>query len=120
MLHIWDLITYHYSALAANYHVDPIIFMCIHLIGTPVFLLSISWVIRNYKQKKSMVLPVMVSFVVYNVGNVYLIIFGKNIGWYIYTIIAVTSIFSGYFTYKKIRVDMKNAVIGEDFIAANK
>ena len=120
MQHIWDLITYHYSALAANYHVDPITFMCIHLVGTPVFILSIGWIIKNYRQKKSMVLPAIVSLIIYNVGNVYLIICGKNIGWYIYTIIAVTSMISGFFTYKKIRVDMRNAIISENFIAANK
>ena len=113
MQYFWDLITYHYSALAAKYHVDPIIFMSIHLIGTPLFILSVSWLVKNYRQKKSMVLPVMVSLIVYNVGNVYLIICGKNIGFYIYAIIVATSIFSGYFTYKKIREDMRNALISE-------
>ena len=119
MQHIWDLITYHYFGLAENYHVDPITFMCIHLIGTPVFILSISWLIRNYRQKKSMILHAIVSLVIYNVGNVYLIICGKNIDWYIYTIIGAISMISSFFTYKKIRVDMRNAVINEDFMDVN-
>lgn len=111
MQHIWDLIAHYYYSLAENYRVDPIVFMCLHLIGTPLFIFSISWLIRNYRQKKSMVLPAIVSLVIYNVGNVYLIIWGKNIGWYIYAIIGATSMISGFFTYKKIRVDMRNAVI---------
>ena len=111
MHHIWITIKYYYAALAENYQVNPIIFMCIHLVGTPVFIFSISWLIRNYQQKKSIVLPVIVSLIIYNVGNVYLIICGKNIGWYIYTTIGATSMISGFFTYKKIRVDLRNAVI---------
>ena len=106
MENILENIKYYYSSLAVNYHVDPILFMCIHLIGTPLFIISIGWLIRNYKQKKSLFLPVLVSLFVYNVGNVYLIIYGKNIGWYIYVLIAATTIISGYFTYKKVRVNM--------------
>lgn len=106
MQNIWDTIVYYYSSLAANYQVNPLIFMCIHLIGTPLFIICISWLVKNYKQKKSLVLPLLLSLVVYNVGNVYLIVFGKNIGWYIYAAIAATSVVSGYFTYKKVRINM--------------
>ena len=107
MLSIWENIKYYYTSLAVNYHVDPIIFMCIHLIGTPLFITSISWLIRNYRQKKSLVLPVLLSLIIYNIGNVYLIVCGKNIGWFIYAIIGATTIVSMYFTYKKIWLGLK-------------
>ena len=110
MLNIWSNIKYYYTSLAANYHVDPIIFMCIHLIGTPLFIASIGWLIQNYRQKKSLVLPVLVSLIIYNVGNVYLIVWGKNIGWYIYAIIGATTAISGYFSYKKIWMDMNKVL----------
>lgn len=106
MQNILETIKYYYSSLAANYQVNPLIFMCIHFIGTPLFIICIGWVIKNYKQKKSLILPLSLSLLVYNVGNVYLIIYGKNIGWYIYVLIAATTIISGYFTYKKVRVNM--------------
>ena len=107
MPNILENIKYYYTALAVNYHVDPIIFTCIHLIGTPLFIASISWLFRNYRQKKSLVLPVLISLIIYNVGNVYLVVWGKNIGWYIYAIIGATTVVSGYFTYKKIWVDIR-------------
>lgn len=110
MRHIWQTLKYYYTTLAINYQVDPIIFICIHLIGTPVLIVLISWLIRNYQQKKSMLLPGVFSLIVYNVGNFYIIISGKNIGWYIYAIIAATTIISAYFTYKNIRINMRNSL----------
>ena len=109
MPNIWESIKYYYTALAANYHINPLVFMCIHLIGTPLFIASISWLLRNYRLKKSLVLPVLISLIIYNVGNVYLVVWGKNIGWYIYAIIGATTVISGYFTYKKIWMDISKS-----------
>ncbi|MDZ4807486.1 MAG: hypothetical protein SGI96_04380 [Bacteroidota bacterium] len=103
MQKIWETIKDYYITLGENYHVNPIIFLGIHIIATPLFILSVAWLIKNYRQKKSIMWPVIVSIFIFNAANIYLVIFGKNIPWWIYAILAATTIISSYFSYKKVR-----------------
>lgn len=103
MQKIWHTIKDYYITLGENYQVNPIIFLGLHIIATPLFILSVAWLIKNYRQKKSIVWPVIVSIFIFNAANIYLVIFGKNIPWWIYAILAATTIISGYFSFKKVR-----------------
>ena len=102
MQNIWDAIKNYYLTLGKNYHVDPAVFLGIHVLATPLFLLAAAWVIKNYQQKKSILLPVIIAVLIFNAANIYLVMAGKNIQWWIYAILAVTTIVSGYFSFKKI------------------
>ena len=102
MQKIWHSIQQYYFAIGKNFHVDPVIFLGIHIIATPLFLLSIAWLIKNYRQQKSVVIPTIVSAFIFSAANIYLVIFGKNIPWWIYLILAATTIISGYFSYRKV------------------
>ena len=102
MQNIWEAIKNYYTSLGKNYHVDPIIFLSIHVIATPLFILSVAWLVKNYRQKKSIFWPVAVSVFIFNAANIYLVIFGINIPWWIYTILVVTTMISTWFSYKKI------------------
>ena len=103
MQNIWEAIKNYYTTLGKNYHVDPLIFLGIHVVATPLFVVAVAWLIKNYRQKKSILLPVVFAVFIFNAANIYLVIFGKNIQWWIYTFLAVTTIISGYYSYKKIR-----------------
>lgn len=107
MQNIWEAIKHYYITLGENYKVNPIIFLAIHVIATPVFIATVAWIVSNYKAKKPLVLPIVTATLVFNAANVYLVIAGKNIPWWIYTLLVVTTIISGYFSYKKIRTKMK-------------
>lgn len=109
MQNIWEAVKNYYITLGENYHVDPIIFVGIHVVATPLFVMAVAWIIKNYRQKKSLVLPVVVSVFIFNAANIYLVIYGRNIPWWIYTILVVTTIISSYFSYKKIRKKMNAA-----------
>lgn len=102
MQNIWDAIKNYYLTLGKNYHVDPAVFFGIHVLATPLFLLAAAWLIKNYQQKKSILLPVIIAVLIFNAANIYLVMAGKNIQWWIYAILAVTTIVSGYFSFKKI------------------
>lgn len=102
MQNIWEVIKNYYFTLGKNYHVDSAIFLGIHVAATPLFLIAAAWLVKNYRQKKSILLPVIVAVLIFNAANIYLVIAGKNIEWWIYTILAATTIVSGYFSYKKI------------------
>ena len=103
MQNIWEAVKNYYIGLGKNYHVDPLIFLGIHIIATPFFILCVAWLIKNYRQKKSILWPVIIAIFIFNAANIYLVIFGTNIPWWIYTILAVTTIISSYFSYKKVR-----------------
>lgn len=106
MRSVWTFIKDYYSKIGIYYHVNPIIFVGIHIVATPLFILSVSWLISRYRKKKDIIFPAIVTVFIFNVANIYLVIFGKNIPWYIYTILAVTTLASGYFSYIKIRKRM--------------
>jgi hypothetical protein len=108
MSQIWEFIKEHYILLAKTYGVDPAIFIGIHVVVTPIFIASVSWLVRNYRSGRDIVLPLIVTIVLYNIANVFLVICGKNIPWYIYAIIAATTLFTGYFSYGKIRAKMQD------------
>lgn len=103
MQNIWEAIKKYYISLGENYHVDSIIFLSIHVIATPLFVLSAAWLVKNYRQKKSILWPVILSFFIFNAANIYLVISGKNIPWWIYAILVFTTILSTWLSYKKIR-----------------
>lgn len=103
MERIWNAIKNYYLTLGRNYHVDPLIFFGIHVVATPLFMLTVAWLIKNYRQKKSIAWPLIFSVLIFNAASIYLVIFGQNIPLWIYLIVATTTIISGYFSYKKIR-----------------
>ena len=100
---IWQSIKNYYTSIGRAFHVDPVIFVGIHVIATPLFILCAGWLVNNYRRKKDIVVPAIVTVFIFNAANIYLVIFGKNISWWVYTILAVTTVMSGYFSYKKIR-----------------
>ena len=107
MQSIWEAIKNYYITLGENYKVNPLIFLGIHVVATPLFIASVAWLIHWYKQKREIILPIIISFLVFNSANIYLVIFGKNIPLWIYALLLITTLISSYFSYKKIRNKMK-------------
>ena len=103
MQKVWESIKKYYMTLGDSYHVDPIIFVGIHVVATPLFIAAVAWLISNYRKKKSIFLPAIVAVLIFNAANIYLVIMGRNIPWWIYTILGATTILSSYFSYKKVR-----------------
>ncbi len=100
---MWDAITEYYTTLGKKYSVNPIVFLAIHVLATPPFLFSVAWLIKNIKKSKSVLFPIAFSLLFFNAANIYLVLAGKNIPFWIYGIIGLMTLFSGYVTYKKIK-----------------
>jgi hypothetical protein len=79
MQNLWEAVKDYYISLGENYKVNPVIFLVIHVIATPLFIATVGWIVRNYRAKKSLVLPVIISTLIFNAANIYLVIAGKNI-----------------------------------------
>ncbi len=103
MQSFWEIIRNYYSKVGMRYNINPIIFLGIHIVATPLFIISVSWLIVWHHKKKKIFYPLITSGFIFNMANIYLIIFGKNIAWYIYFIVAFTTLISGYFSYIKIK-----------------
>lgn len=57
----WNEVKEWFLSLGEKYHVDPLIFGAIYVGAIPFFLLSLSWLIRNLRRDKSIVVPVLLT-----------------------------------------------------------
>ena len=105
---MWEAIKEYYTTIGNKYSVDPVIFLGIHVVATPLFICASEWLVKRYKKKQNIILPAITSVFIFNAANIYLILFGKNIPWFIYFILGITSIITGYFSYVKIKNKLDN------------
>ncbi len=103
MANLWDSIKKYYETIGRMYHVSPGLFVLIHIVATPLFIASAAWIVNNFRRKKSLYLPVIVSILIFNAANIYLILFGKNLPLYLFVIIAFSTILSAYISFKRIK-----------------
>lgn len=105
---MWETIKKYYVTIGNKYQVDPVIFLSIHAVATPLFIFAVAWLIKKYKKKQSIILPAIISVFIFNAANIYLVLFGRNIQWYIYFILAISTIITGYLSYLKIKKKLKS------------
>ncbi len=98
-----EAIKEYYTMLGEKYSVNPIVFLSIHVLATPPFLFCVAWLIKNIKKGTSILFPISFVLFFFNAANIYLVLVGKNIPVWIYTVIGLLTLFSGYVTYKKIK-----------------
>ena len=100
---MWQDIQEWFLSLGEAYGVNPIIFGAIYVGAIPFFTLSVGWLVRNLRRKKSIVLPTLSAAFFFISAYLYLIIAGQNIPVWVYVFIAVMVLFGIYSTVKKIR-----------------
>ena len=103
---MWEAIKEYYTTIGNKYHVDPVIFLGIHVVATPLFIFAVAWLVKRYKKKQTIILPAITCVFIFNAANIYLVLFDKNLPWFIYFILAITSIITGYFSYVKIKTKL--------------
>lgn len=92
-----------FMGLGPKYNVNPIIFGAIYVGAIPFFFASLGWLIRNIKQKKSIVVPVLLTGFFFISAYLYLIIVGRNIPAWVYIFIGLMVAYGAYSTVQKIR-----------------
>jgi Na+/melibiose symporter-like transporter len=111
-MNIWQNIYDYYFEISTKYAVNPIVFISIHAVCTPLLILVIWWLLRTKKLGKPIIAPLLCAIVLYNIANVYLVIVGRNIPLYIYLMLILFTLYSGYISVSKIReklADTKSA-----------
>ncbi len=103
----WETFKEWFLSLGGKYDVNPFIFGGIYLAAIPFFFISLYWIIKNIKKKKSIVLPVLLTGFFFISAYLYLIIAGKNIPAWVYVFIGLLVAYGIYSTVKKIKVKTK-------------
>lgn len=99
----WEAIQAWFLSLGAEYGVNPIVFGAIYVGAIPFFTLSVAWLVRNLRQQRSLVLPVLSASFFFVSAYLYLLIAGKNIPLWVYGFVAAMIAFGVYATVQKVR-----------------
>lgn len=99
----WETFKEWFLSLGNKYNVNPYIFGGIYLGAIPFFFLCLSWTIKNIRNKKSFVLPVMLTGFFFISAYLYLLISGRNIPVWVYIFIGIMIAYGVYSTVKKIK-----------------
>ena len=99
----WDAIQQWFFSLGAQYGVNPIIFGAIYVGAIPLFTLSIAWLVRNLRRKRSIILPMLCAGLCFTSAYLYLIVAGMNVPLWVYLLIAGMVLLGIYSTIKKVR-----------------
>lgn len=102
-MQLWETIKEWFLALGDKYNVNPYIFGTIYVGAIPFFFLCLAWTIKKIRQKKSFVLPLLLTGFFFISAYLYLIIVGRNIPVWVYIAIGVLVLYGVYATVKKIK-----------------
>ncbi|MEO6667866.1 MAG: hypothetical protein ABIN36_00225 [Ferruginibacter sp.] len=107
-MELWETFKEWFLNLGEKYHVNPYIFGSIYLGAIPFFFIFLYRTIRNIKNKKSIVLPALLTSFFFISAYLYLIIIGRNIPVWVYIFIGLVVIYGTYSTIKKIKEKTKD------------
>ncbi len=96
-----------FMGLGEKYNVNPIIFGSIYVGAIPFFFLSLRWVVKRIKQRKSVVIPVLLTGFFFVSAYLYLIIAGRNIPFWVYFFIGAMVVYGLYSTVMKVKGKLK-------------
>ena len=102
-MELWESFKMWFMELGPAYGVNPIIFGSIYVGAIPFFTLSLAWLIKNLKNKKSVVVPILSTGFFFISAYLYLIIAGKNIPAWVYLFIGLLVSFGIYSTIRKLK-----------------
>jgi len=105
----WEIFKEWFLSLGTKYGVNPYIFGGIYIGAIPLFFLCLRWTVKNIRNKKPVVIPVLLTGLCFISAYLYLVIVGKNIPVWVYIFIAVMVAYGVYSTIKKIKDKSKAA-----------
>ncbi len=93
-----------------EHNVNPLIFAILYVGSIPPYMASMVWVVKNHRRGKEIVIPVISTLFFFILPALYIVIFGRNVAWWVYGIIAVMLIYGGYSGYRKFRSEIDEEV----------
>lgn len=106
---MFDALRDWFLGLGVQYGVDPLVFGAIYVGAIPLFFLSLAWLGRNVRAKKSPVLPILAAGACFVSAYVYLILAGENVPAWVYGFVALLVAFGAWSTVRSIRKTIDEA-----------
>lgn len=97
-----------FFGLGEQYGVDPIVFGSIYVGAIPLFALSVAWLIKAKRNRKSLTWPTISAGFWFISSYLYLFIAGENIPWWIYGFVVILLGYAGFASYRKIQLKLKH------------
>lgn len=88
--------------LGERHEVDPLTLGSLYLISKVCFFSFLAWVVKNFRAKKVILIPLLFASLSFSLPYLYLIIAGRNISIWVYLFIGLMFIYGGYTIWKKI------------------
>jgi len=88
--------------LGEKHEVDPLLLGSLYLISKLCFFSFLGWTLKNLKQKRPIMLPLLLACASFSLPYLYLVIAGRNISVWVYLFIAAMFIYGGYSIWKKV------------------
>ncbi|MEQ9266773.1 MAG: hypothetical protein RLN81_16205 [Balneolaceae bacterium] len=98
------------SELGLEHNVNPIIFAILYVGSIPPYMGSMVWAVRNHRKNKEIALPVISTLFFFILPALYVAVFGRNVAWWVYGIIAFMMIYGTYSVMKKLKSKLKEPV----------
>jgi len=95
--------------LGLHYGVNPLLFGAIYVGAVPLFSLSLAWLARSVRRRKSPVVPALSALFWFVSAYLYLLVAGRNIPAWVYFFIAAMVIAGGYSAVRKIAANLRQA-----------
>jgi hypothetical protein len=106
---MFDALRDWFLGLGAAYGVNPFLFGGIYVGAIPFFFLSLAWLGRNVRARKSPVLPILAAGACFVSAYVYLILAGENVPAWVYGFVALLVAFGAWSTVRSIRKTIAEA-----------
>lgn len=106
---MWQTFLDWFMGLGAAYGVNPLIFGSIYVGAIPFFTLSLGWLVRNLRQKRSIALPALLAGFFFISAYLYLLFAGQNIPAWVYGVVVLLIGFGIYTTVNKVKAQLANA-----------
>ena len=96
--------------LGLRHNVNPVIFALLYVGSIPPYLGSLAWFIRNFRQNKALPFPIISTLFFFILPSMYVVIFGENVAWWVYLIIAIMVLYGSISAIKKVKGSLKSGV----------
>lgn len=103
---VWNYV----QVLGEKHNVNPVIFGALYIGSIPPYLGALGWLVRNLRQNKPVAIPILSTLFFFILPSGYILVFGINVAWWVYVIVAVLIFYGAYTAYKKVRIKLQESV----------
>jgi len=100
---MWEAFQTWANDLGTRYGVNPVVFAAIYVGAIPFFLAAIAWLVRNARQGRSIVLPVLAAGACFVSSYVYLALVGRDIPVWVWAFLAALIGYGIWSTWRDVR-----------------